>query len=140
MSRNLSILVAAGLLLAVPAHAESVRSGAAQGAADGRAVAGPLGAAVGGVIGGVVGGTVGGVKGVLGIEQRPRLRSYVVERQVPSYVYLDNVVVGTVLPVEGVTYYEVPAEYGVTTYRYTVVNGRTVLVDPGTRTVVDIIE
>ncbi|MDB5558505.1 MAG: hypothetical protein JWQ36_1439, partial [Enterovirga sp.] len=33
-----------------------------------------------------------------------------------------------------------PAEYGVKGYRYTVVNDRTVLVDPGSRRVVQIIE
>jgi len=33
---------------------------------------------------------------------------------------------------DGVTYYDVPQEYGVRDYRYTVVNGRTVLIDPHT--------
>ena len=42
-------------------------------------------------------------------------------------------------PATGVTYYEVPAEYGVTKYRYTIVNNRTVLVDPMTHTIVQII-
>jgi flavorubredoxin len=35
---------------------------------------------------------------------------------------------------------EVPKEYGVTKYRYTVVNDRTVLVDPGTHRIVQVIE
>ena len=48
--------------------------------------------------------------------------------------------IGTVLPEEGITYYEVPAEYGVRDYRYTVVNGRTVLVEPRTRRVVEVID
>jgi hypothetical protein len=39
-----------------------------------------------------------------------------------------------------VEYYEVPAEYGVRNYRYTVVNNRTVLVDPSTRRVVQVVE
>jgi Protein of unknown function (DUF1236) len=39
-----------------------------------------------------------------------------------------------------VVYREVPAEYGVKQYRYTVVNNRTVLVDPGTRRIVQVIE
>jgi len=43
------------------------------------------------------------------------------------------------LPATGVTYYDVPAEYGVTEYRYTIVNDRTVLVDPRTHTIVQII-
>jgi hypothetical protein len=39
-----------------------------------------------------------------------------------------------------VTYYEVPPEYGVRDYRYTVVNGRTVLVEPRTHRIVEIVE
>ena len=35
---------------------------------------------------------------------------------------------------------EVPAEYGVRDYRYTIVNDRTVLVDPRTHRVIQIIE
>lgn len=40
----------------------------------------------------------------------------------------------------GATYYEVPAEYGMHDYRYTVVNNRTVLVDPRTHRIVQVIE
>ena len=52
----------------------------------------------------------------------------------------EEVRVGAVLPSSGVTYYEVPAEYGVRDYRYTVVNDRPVLVDPRTHTIVQVIE
>jgi hypothetical protein len=45
-----------------------------------------------------------------------------------------------VLPSTGVEYYEVPAEYGVRDYRYTVVNNRTVLVDPRTHRVIQVID
>jgi hypothetical protein len=48
--------------------------------------------------------------------------------------------VGAVLPSSGVEYYEVPEQYGVRDYRYTVVNGRTVLVDPRTHRVIQVIE
>jgi hypothetical protein len=57
----------------------------------------------------------------------------------PSYTYRGEVVEGAELPATGVTYYEVPAEYGVTEYRYTIGNDRTVLVDPKTDTIVQII-
>ena len=57
-----------------------------------------------------------------------------------SYAYKETVVVGAKLPTSGVTYYEVPQEYGVTKYRYTVVNERPVLVDPGTHTIVQVID
>jgi hypothetical protein len=39
-----------------------------------------------------------------------------------------------------VTYYDVPREYGETHYRYTVVNDRTVLVDPSSHRIVQVIE
>jgi len=39
-----------------------------------------------------------------------------------------------------VTYYEVPKEYGVTKYRYTVVNDRPVLVDTGSHRIVQVID
>ena len=58
----------------------------------------------------------------------------------PSYRYQDEVRVGAVLPSAGVTYYEVPAEYGVRNYRYTRVNNRTVLVDPRTHQIVQIVQ
>jgi hypothetical protein len=87
-----------------------------------------------------VGGVVGGVEGVLGIDQRPRFHRYVAGQRIPSYHYADDVRIGTVLPENGVTYYEIPREYGVSNYRYAVVNERTVLVDPSTNKVVEIIE
>ena len=62
-------------------------------------------------------------------------QSYVATKAHPSFTYSEPLVVGAVLPASGVTYYDVPAEYGVSQYRYTVVNNRTVLVDPGTRKV-----
>src|SRR4051812_21991825 len=124
--------------LAIPAlvQAQGVPGGIERGAREGERAAGPVGA----VIGGTIGGVVGGVAGVLGVEQRPRFRSYVVEQRRPSYTYRDEVRVGAVLPEAGVTYYEVPPEYGVRDYRYTVVNGRTVLVEPRTHRIVEVIE
>ncbi|PTM38970.1 DUF1236 domain-containing protein [Bosea sp. 124] len=108
-------------------------SGATSGAIGGAIVGGPVGAAVGGVGGAVVG-------AIIGDAASPRFRTYVVEQSVPSYRYADPVAVGTVLPEQGVTYREVPAEYGAQGYRYTVVNDRPVLVEPRTRRVVQIIE
>ena len=138
MIRRLIGTAAIVVVLAIPclAQAQGVPGGAAQGARDGERAAGPVGAVVGGVIGGVV----GGVAGVLGVDARPRFRSYVVEQRRPSYQYRETVRVGAILPEDGVTYYEVPQEYGVRDYRYTVVNGRTVLVEPRTRRIVEIVE
>jgi uncharacterized protein DUF1236 len=128
------IFVAA--LLPVATHAQGVPGGVERGARDGERAAGPVGAVVGGVIGGVV----GGVTGVLGVDERPRFRTYVVEQRRPSYEYREDLRVGAVLPEEGVTYYDVPPEYGVREHRYTVVNGRTVLVEPRTRRIIEIVE
>jgi Protein of unknown function (DUF1236) len=128
--------LAAAVALPVVAQAQGVPGGVERGSRDGERAAGPLGAVVGGVIGGVV----GGVDGVLGLDQRPRFRSYVVEQRHPSYQYREDVRVGAVLPEEGVTYYDVPQEYGARDYRYTVVNGRTVLVEPRTRRIVEVVE
>jgi hypothetical protein len=130
-----SAALAAALPLA--ANAQGVVGGAERGAAAGGAAAGPVGAAVGGAVGAVT----GGVAGVLGVDQRPRFREYVVREHVPSHRYAEPVHPGVVLPPEGVRYYEVPAEYHVApTYRYTVVNDRPVIIDPHTRRVVEVID
>ena len=76
----------------------------------------------------------------IAIEQRPAFRQYVVRERVPNYVMPDRVVVGGVLPEAGVVYYDVPQSFGVTPYRYTVVNGETVLVEPRSRRIVQVIE
>jgi len=133
-------ILMAGAILAVlaPAGAFAQSSGAggaaaggATGAAAGAIVGGPVGAAVGGVTGAIVGGLAG--------EQQPKFRQYVVTQGVPSYRYSEEIRVGATLPETGVTYYEVPAEYGVRGYRYTVVNDTPVLVEPGTRRIVQVI-
>ena len=121
-------------------HAQGVARGAAEGADTGSRAAGPVGGAVGGLVGGVVGGVTGAVGGILGVDQRPRFREHVVREQRPSYTYREEVRVGAELPSSGVTYYEVPAEYGVRDYRYTVVNNRPVLVDPRSHRVVEVID
>src|ERR1700676_2433552 len=66
----------------------------------------------------------------IAVDQRPAFREYIIRERVPNYTIPDRVIVGGVLPESGVTYYDVPQTYGVTPYRYTVVNGRTVLVEP----------
>jgi hypothetical protein len=132
---GIAALIAA-VALPVAVQAQGVPGGVERGSRDGERAAGPVGAVVGGVIGGVV----GGVAGVLGVDERPRFHNYVVERHVPSYEYREDVRVGAVLPEAGVTYYDVPPEYGVRDYRYTVVNSRTVLVDPRTRRIVEVVD
>jgi Protein of unknown function (DUF1236) len=76
----------------------------------------------------------------IAFDQRPAFRQYIVREHVPNYTVPDRVVVGGVLPEDGVTYYDVPQTYGVTPYRYTVVNGQTILVEPRSRRIVQVIE
>ena len=132
------ILTTAALLatLAVPCAAQAQSGGAAAGATTGAVT----GAVVGGPVGAAVGAVGGALVGGLSDQQQPQFRQYVVQRGVPSYRYQDEVRVGAVLPASGVTYYEVPAEYGVRNYRYTRVNDRTVLVDPRTHQIVQIVQ
>lgn len=125
--------------LPVAAQAQTVEqnvgaaSSAAAGAVTGAIVGGPIGAVVGGVIGAAAGGT-------LAAPQAAQVQQYVVTQQTPSMRVQERVVVGGALP-QQVELYAVPAEMGVrTTYPYSVVNDHTVLVDPQTRRVVQVIE
>jgi hypothetical protein len=122
------------LMLSLAAHAQSsgVAAGATTGAVGGAIVGGPIGLVVGGVGGAIIGG--------ISDATRPEFRTYVVQQNRPSYTYSEPVVIGAELPEQGVTYYEVPAQYNAPQYRYTVVNNRTVLVDPQTRRIIQVVE
>ena len=130
-------ILAAGAVFALmtaPAFAQSgggAAAGAATGAVGGAVVGGPVGAVVGAGVGAVVGGVAE--------QSQPQFRQYVVTQKRPSYRYQEEVRVGAVLPSSGVTYYEVPAEYNVRNYRYTVVNDQVVLVDPGSHRIVQVV-
>jgi hypothetical protein len=104
----------------------SVEAGAAGGAAAGGAVAGPVGA--------VVGGTVGATVGL--VAPPPEVRSYVVEEDVPSVTVERQIIVGEPLP-PTVVLHTIPRH---TRYRFAVVNHRRVIVDPGTRRVIQIVD
>ena len=126
-------VVVAALAIPLAANAQSnATTGAVGGAVGGAIVGGPVGAVVGGVGGAVVGG--------IADDRRAGFNTYVVSEKRASYKYDRDVVIGAELPSSGVTYYDVPAEYGVKNYRYTVVNDRTVLVDPRSHRVVQVIQ
>jgi len=76
----------------------------------------------------------------IAVDQRPAFREYIIRERVPNYTIPDRVIVGGVLPETGVTYYDVQQTFGVTPYRYTVVNGRTILVEPRSRRIVQVVE
>jgi hypothetical protein len=104
-------------------------------------ISAPVAALAQGTVG-VVGGNsvVVDQDGGLIAEQRPAFREYVVREAVPTFTIPDRIVVGTVLPEAGVTIYDVPQRFGGTPYRYTVVNGATVLVEPRSRRIVQVID
>jgi len=135
MTRIIGLTLAGAMMLAIPSFAQA-QEGAGAGAVSG-AVGG---AVVGGPVGAVVGATAGAVIGGISDANRPKFREYVVRERHPSYTYDGELRVGAELPSNRVTYYTVPRDYGETTYRYTIVNDRTVLVDPRTNQIVEIIE
>lgn len=134
---KLGLMVLAAVLAApMAAQAQGTVRGAEEGAAAGGNAAGPVGA----VVGGAVGAATGTVGGILGIDDRPRFRTYVEDEHVRSYDYDRPLRAGVVLP-EDYRFYEVPERYHVArTYRYTVVNHRPVIVDPRSRRVVEVVE
>jgi hypothetical protein len=109
-------------------------------AAIATAIGAPIAAQAQGTVGVVRGDSVVVDSGGIAVEQRPAFRDYVIRERVPTYTIPDRVIVGGVLPEAGITYYDVPQTYGPTTYRYSVVNGQTVLVEPRTRRVVQVID
>jgi hypothetical protein len=125
MRSLLLALTAAGMLAAAPqAFAQgSTVTGAAGGAVTGAVVGGPVGAVVGAFVGAAAG---------TAIDPPPaEVRTYVTSNHPQSYAVSGDLVVGVGVP-EPVVLRPVP-NYK---YHYAVVNGRTVLVDPGTRRVV----
>src|SRR3954447_24013742 len=100
------------LIALVSSTSAFVQSGAATGAASG-AVGGAI---VGGPGGAAVGATVGAVAGGIADDARPHFRTYVTGQKHPSYKYENEVKVGVDLPSSGVTYHDVPKEYGTTKY------------------------
>src|SRR5215203_1792905 len=140
MTKHILTAFAVTALLATPLVAQAqttqqqnATTGMATGAIGGAIVGGPVGAVVGGAVGAVVGGG-------LTPEQQPRVQQYVIQQRQPSYRYQQEVRVGAVLPSSGVQYYELPADYGVTQYRYAYVNDRAVLVDPRTHQIIQVIQ
>lgn len=117
-------------------QAQGLERGAREGAARGEIEAGPLGA----VVGGAIGAAVGTANGILGVDRRARFRVYALGERRSTFVYDGPLRVGTVLPEDGVVYYDVPSEFALPNLNYTIVNDHPVLVDPRTRRVVEVVE
>ena len=133
IGRILAVAVALGLSSA--AQGQGVARGAHDGAERGGNIAGPLGAAVGRAIGG----TVGAANELLGVDRQERFRIYALAERRPSFPLKGAVRAGTVLPEDGVIYYDVPPEFALQGLNYTIVNDHPVLVEPGTRRIVEVV-
>ncbi|SCB57024.1 Protein of unknown function [Rhizobium aethiopicum] len=124
--------IAVGLLLAsTSAFAQqSTVTGAAGGAAAGAIVGGPVGAAVGGIVGGVAGSVID--------PPPPKVVTYVEQAPAPAerIVVKERVVVGQPLP-ETVVVTPIPDD---PKYAYAIVNDQRVIVEPSSRTVIQVIE
>jgi hypothetical protein len=131
--RKFGIAVLAALLATpLTAQAQRVPGGAEKGAAQGNAAAGPVGGGVG---------DVAGSTGLVGADQASRFRDYALREHRSAIQFDERLQPGVRLPLAGVTYYAVPPEYGVSSrYRYTIVNGHAVIVDPTSRRVVQVID
>jgi len=124
-------------LCAVPAVAQcappnsaggGVAGGAIAGAVGGAVIGGPVGAAVGAVVGGAAGGATAAAIS-------PTACTYVYQQDVPVVTVPGEIVVGQPLP-QTVTLHKIPQ---VETYQFARVNGKRVLIDPRTRTVVQVL-
>ena len=121
-------LVAASLLASTAAFAQSTTAtGAVNGARAGGEVAGPVGEIVGGTVGAAIG---------AGLEIPNAVITSIQGERAPSVTVRERVVVGEPLP-PTVELRPVPRY---SEYRYAVVNDRRVIVNPGTRRVVRVVE
>jgi hypothetical protein len=132
--RRSAIVVAALLSGITLAHAQNsgTAAGAVTGAVGGAVVGGPIGA----VVGGVAGATLGSA---LSSDDNVRIHKYIEREHRRSARWDGDLAVGSELPPGGVEYYEFPPDVGVREYRYAVINDHTVLVDPRTRRIVEVI-
>jgi len=128
-----SVLTAALLLgaIALPLAANAQGANSAPGVTTG---------STGGRQADIAGRDAGQITGAIHVDQFSRFRRYVFEARIPSYAVSGDIQIGNTLPDAGVTYYDVPLSFGHTSYRFTVVNNRMVLVDPSTLRIVQVIE
>lgn len=75
----------------------------------------------------------------LTMQQRPRLREQALKHRDAEIRMQDDVGVGTVLP-QDARLIEIPAEFGIERYQLALANQKTLLVDPATRRVVEVID
>lgn len=114
---------------ATPGTTTGVITGAAAGAVTGAVVGGPVGAAIGGAAGMIAGGATGAM-----LDPPDHVRTYVHQHRVAPVTMEGDIVVGSTLP-NSVAVHRIP-DYE---YEYVYVNGRPMLVEPGSRRIVYIV-
>jgi hypothetical protein len=77
---------------------------------------------------------------VLPADEKPKFLAYVKGQRPLPRSLSRRVSVGDVLPDSGLLYYDIPLSYGLGLYRFTVVDGVPVIVDPTTSRAVEVIE
>ena len=115
---------------ATPGTTTGVITGAAAGAVTGAVVGGPVGAAIGGAAGMIAGGTTGAM-----LDPPDHVRTYVRQHRVEPVTMEGDFKVGATLP-GTVAVHPIP-DYQ---YEYVYVNGQPVLVEPGSRRIVYIVQ
>jgi hypothetical protein len=129
--RSTKLLTAAAVFTVGLTSAAMAQSGTVPGAVGGAAAGAVVGGPVGAAVGGVAGATLGAIA-----SPPPEVRTYVMQEDVPSVSYQEEVTVGTVLP-ETVVVHPVPKYES---YSYAVVNDHRVIVDRNSRKVVQVVE
>jgi hypothetical protein len=76
---------------------------------------------------------------MLAANQKPQFLTYVNRQRPISRPLPRRVSVGNVLPDSGLLHYDIPLSYGLGLFRFTVVDGETVIVDPTTSRAVEVI-
>jgi Protein of unknown function (DUF1236) len=84
-------------------------------------------------------GSASSAVGGLTLEDRSYLRDYNSKRKYPSIKYEDDVSIGRVLPETG-SYYSIEGRESLNGYKYTIINDKTVIIDPNTRRIIEIID
>lgn len=72
-------------------------------------------------------------------EQQSKVRSHVMKEKPASVKVTETVTVGSALP-SSVTLHTLPTDVGVNQYRFAIVNDKTLLVEPSSRKIIQVIE
>ena len=83
--------------------------------------------------------TRGSATGLLSMEQRPRLREYALKHRDKESRIATDLKVGSVLPTD-TALLDIPPDFDLARYRLALANQKTLLVDPATRRIEEVID